>query len=224
MSESYPEFAVLNKNYTKITDQEYKEMIKMRDICVFLIDREKNNLFQHKTYRICEGSLFSAFVNKFMAKNKKFDPLYMPGDWVEDSTFELFLNNSDVKKYLKVRKNDYQSNNDTLYSHFDPKDFPFNVAPLIGRLLDDGVTGVIVDGTEDFICNYLQTEKVISDMEWIGKKGWSKAERKPCKYGLCKEYKNLKQIRIPGAGHGISVYKPEFGLEIINELMFGEKE
>ena len=143
----------------------------------------------------------------------------MPGHYKMDHSYEKFLNSTGVKKLLKVRK-DYQGLNLTVYANIGPNDFRKNTSPLIGKMLDDGIRTVIVDGTDDFICNYQQSENTIIDMKWSGKEAWSKAERTPCKYGLCKEYRNLRQIRVPGSGHGVSIYKSEIALEIIEELMF----
>ena len=221
---SYPEFALLNKNYTKITKLEYEEMSKRRDVCVHLIKRGHNKFHQYNGFLACELLYYVKFLMSTGAKNKKFNPLYMKGDFKFNFNSDLFLNSTGVKQYLKVRKDNYDSNNITFLFNLCPDGFRRNSSPLIGQLLDDGVRTVVIDGTEDFICNYQQEEKSIDDMDWSGKESWSKAARKPCQYGLCKEYKNLKQIRVPGSGHGISIYKPEFGLEIINTLMFGDQK
>ena len=221
---SYPEFALLNKNSTKITQEEYIEMSKERDICVHLMKQGPNNLYIFNGFDTCEVLYYIKFLKATAKKNKNFNPYYMKGDFKMDLTFAEFLNSTGVKQYLQVRKENYELLNFTQFLHIGPNDFRLSSSPLIGQMLDDGVRAVIVDGTEDFICNYQQSEKSFLDMGWSGKQGWSMAVRKPCKYGLCKEYKNLKEIRVPGAGHGISIYRPEFGLEILNTLMFGDQE
>ena len=221
---SYLEFALLNKQYTKITQQEYLELSKKRDVCVYLLNQGPNNLYQYNGFLTCEGPYYINFLMTTTKKNKNFNPYYMPGDFPTDFSFPKFLNRRGVKKYLKVRKQNYSLINKTVFLNVGSRDFRQDVTHLVSQLLDDGVKGVIVDDTLDFICNYHQSEKTIDELNWSSKQGWSQAQRKPCKYGLCKEYRNLKQIRIPGAGHGISIYKPEFGLEIRNTLMFGDGE
>ena len=221
---SYPEFALLNKNYTKITQQEYEVMSNQRDICVHMMKQDPNNLFAYNGFTTCETLYFDRFLYNTFLKNNKFNPYYMKGGFKDDFTFAKFLNSTGVKQYLQVRKDNYEFLNITQFLTIGPNDFRLSSSPLIGQMLDDGVRAVVVDGTEDFICNYQQSEKSFIDMDWSGKQGWSMAVRKPCKYGLCKEYRNLKEIRVAGSGHGISIYRPEFGLEIVNTLMFGDEE
>ena len=215
---SYPEFALLNKQYTKVTQKEYINLTKERDVCVHLLKQGRNGYYQYNGFNTCEA-YYGNFLGDTYEKNKNFNTYFMPGHHKDDFSFVNFLNSTGVKDYLGVKKESYGSLNNTFLLHLGRNDFRNNVSPLIGELLDDGVRAVIVDGEDDFICNYQQSEKSITDMKWSGKQGWSNSVRKPCKYGLCKEYLNLKQIRVPGAGHAVPLYKPEFGLEIVNELI-----
>ena len=220
---SYPEYALLKKQYTKITQEEFEDLSKKRDVFVHLMKQGPNNLLIYNGFYT--ASIFYFEILAIIVKrNPDFDAYYMPGHSNLDNSYLNFLNSTGVKKYLQVRNDNFVYMNQTIEFNFGKTDYRIDVSPLIGRMLDDGVRVIVVDGEDDFVCNYQQSEKSFTTMEWSGKKEWSKVERKPCKYGLCKEYKNLKQIRVPGSGHGISVYKPEIGLKLINEFMFGAKE
>ena len=221
---SYPEFAVLNKKYTKITESQYTEFSKLRDLCVHRLDIGPNPRYQASLVHSCDVSYYYKMLSEFAVKNPSFTPYYMPGGHEDDQTFVQFLNNYGVQEAINVRKNTYYPANFTMFYQMWNTDIFQDSSPIIGRLLDDGVKAVIVDDELDFICNYQQAEASISQMKWSGKQGWAKAERRPCEYGLCKEYKNLKEIRVPGAGHGISWYKPQVGLDIINQLIFGDSD
>ena len=169
---SYPEFALLNKNFTKMNQTEYQEFSKLRDVCVYLLKIGPNKLFAPSAFFTCENFYYIKFLMTTLKKNKNFQMYYMPGDFPVDATFIQFLNSSGVKEYLKVRKAEYTFWNQSIFSDtLGPRDFGADVSPIIGRLLDDGVRAVVVDGTYDFICNYQQEEKSITNMNWQGKTG-----------------------------------------------------
>ena len=219
---SYPEFAYQNQKYTELSKEDYETASQGRDVCVHLMEQGPNNLYAYNGFFTCEIFL-GELVENILKKKPYFDTHYMPGHFPYDYTYVNFLNSTGVKEYLQVKKNkNFIFSNNTIFETVGSRDIRIDVSPLIGRMLDDGVKTYVIDGEVDFICNYQQSQKSFTEMDWSGKQGWAKAVRKPCKYGLCKEYKNLRQIRVPGSGHGISLYRPKVGLELINEFMFGE--
>ena len=221
---SYLEFALLQKNYTKFTQADYQNFSKLRDLCVYRLKIGPNQLYQADLVHSCDISYYNQMIKVIKDKNPNFTIHYMPGGHKTDKTAFKFLNVAGVQKSIKARKSEYLFANDSMYDQMYRTDIRQDSTPLIGKLLDDGVQAVIVDSELDFDCNYLQAEVSINMMEWSGKQAWSTAVRKPCGFGLCKEYRNLKEIRVPLAGHGVSLYQPQIGLDIVNDLMFGDAE
>ena len=129
------------------------------------------------------------------------------------------MNTPSVQKFLGVKKNDFKFENYSFGNSFIPRDFYVDVRPLLARLLDDGVKGSIAVGELDFITNPDQSEQTVSELSWKHQSAYNTAKRTPCKFGLCKVFANLREYRVAGSGHGTSVFKPQLGLEIIEELI-----
>ena len=91
--------------------------------------------------------------------------------------------------------------------------------PLLAKILDDGVKGVVAVGVLDFVTTYTQSEACVAGIAWKYQNEYNAVKRVACEYGMCKEYQNLREYRVDGSGHQISVYKPEFALEIIEKLI-----
>ena len=222
MEESYLPFALKYSNYTKFTQQTVKEFTPLEELCVYSIDSGKNRMHSRMTLNLCYYTYFFKMVETILRHNKDFTPDFMAGKSKMppiDLTVLKFLNNPPVQKYLGVRKSHYLPFNSTFFNDFGPGDLFVDMKPYITRLLDDGVKGVIAVGALDFLTNYAMSEKVTSDLKWKWQKEYNADSRDDCKYGLCKEYKNLWEIRVAGSGHGTSFYKPVMALEIITRLV-----
>ena len=227
--ESYLPFALKYPEYTKFTQKFARECTPLLNLCIFTQGRGRNKMHARMTDSICKDSFLAKVGFYILSKNPEFSPYFMPGPKkspkpLHDYSFVTFLNNRTVQEYLGVRKTYFQTSNMTFSMQYTPANFYVDMKPYIARLLDDGVKGAITVGDMDFMTNYIMSEKVTSEFGWKYQKEFNAVPRKDCKYGLCKEYKNLREIRVAGAGHGISQYKPEYALEIISALVgVGEK-
>ena len=227
MDQSYLTFGLKNSKYTKFTQETIKKFTPLLDVCLFSQKRGHNPMHARNSLNLCWWTYYDQIRVYSLNKNPSWDPYFMPGPSkspanLKDLSFMLFLNSPEAQRYLGVRKHSYLPINMTFFNDYSKANFYVDRKPMIARLLDDGLKGVITVGDLDFITNYEMSEKVTSELKWEHQKEFNAAPRAPCKYGLCKEYKNLREIRVFGSGHGISQYKPEHALEIVNALV-GER-
>lgn len=85
-------------------------------------------------------------------------------------------------------------------------DRPFNVAPYIAELLDDGIPVMVYNGDRDMTTNMVGSELILNGMKWSGKDDWLDAPRglwKTNDYpaGWAKEHKGLTFIVVYNSGH-----------------------
>ena len=224
MDESYFSYGLKYSNYTKFTQQTIDEFTPLLNLCIHSQEIGRNRLYTRNTLNLCWNTYYFGLLKNIKAKNDQFDPYFMPGPKkipkrLADESYEKFLNNASVQKYLGVRKDQYLDYNNTFFYDYAPGDFFVDMTPLVVRLLNDGVKGVILMGNKDFITNYFMSEKLTSEFKWKYQNEFNAVKRAPCEYGLCKEYKNLREIRVNGAGHGICEYTPQYAYGIINDLM-----
>ena len=79
-----------------------------------------------------------------------------------------------------------------------------------------------VYGNLDFVTNFFTGEKVMNSIRWFGQDHWKNLELENCEYGFCKEYENMRYVRMDGGGH--STWNNEKNikrnLEILNKLAY----
>ena len=217
--ETYPDFALQNFKYTGFTQQDAENVGSLKDLCLHSFTTRLNRLYTKGYFSVCLDVYGAKIYKTIHQKRPKFSRYSMPGGYPFDGTFIEFLNTTSIQTFLGALHKDFQFVNNTFGNMFAPRDFYVDVRPMLARLLDDGVKGVFTVGNLDFICNSLQSEQTVADLKWKHQKAYNMASRKPCKYGYCKGLANLREYRVTGSGHGTSVYKPEFTLEIIESLI-----
>ena len=226
--ESYLPFGLKYSQYTKFTEQTVKDLTPILNLCVYSQENGPNRMHARTTLNLCWDTYYGDILRYSYKKNPQFSPYFMPGPkkrpvhW--DFSYVKFLNTPGPQKYLGVRKQKFLGLNYTFFEDFAPGDFFVDMKPFVAKLLSDGVKGVITVGDKDFITPYTMSEKVTSEFNWKYQNQFNAVPRTPCKYGLCKEYQNLREIRVFGSGHEISLYKPEFAFEIINTLIGVEED
>ena len=220
--QSYFPFGLKYSNYTKFTQETVKEFSPISNLCLHLITTGKNKLYVRNAWGICFDT-YDPELTKYTRKIfPKYNPYFMPGfnkTTYPELSFNYFLNNTAAQKFLGVRKTAYLYINLTFLQQFGRNDFFVDAKPYMARLLDDGVKLVHAVGELDFITNYFMSEKVISEIKWKWQNEYNAVQRVECSYGMCKQYKNLWEVRVKGSGHGISLFKPAESKEIINTLI-----
>ena len=212
------EYGLKNSKYTKFDQKTVQEFTNPIDLCQHSFRIGKNPMHIRNAFHLCWKDVFHGLVDYSTKLNKEFSPYYLPGysKLSGDSSYMDFLNNRKAQEYLRVRKHDFESVNNTFLNMFLPRDYHVDMKHFVARLLNDGVKTLIVAGNMDLITNYVMSERVTSAVKWRHQKEFNKVERAPCKHGLCKEFQNLREIRVFGAGHGYSLYKPEYAMEIVS--------
>lgn len=213
--ETYPDYSLQMTKYTKFEKSDYDEIKPLADLCTNMVDYKGNPM-------IADQNVCSKVSNKITAiakkRNPSFDPYYMPGGDVTSLAFVGFLNDPDVQKIIGARK-EFQPCNNIWGNMFGNVDYFVDSRMFISPMLEDGVKFLVFDGDLDWICNYMQEEKVLDEMEWSGKFGWSQAGLEKCEFGLCKEFMNLRYVRFKGAGHAAPKFQPENALKLVNEFI-----
>ena len=218
-SKSYIPFALNNFKYTGFTQQQAVHYQKLYDLCLQLTSLRPNKLYTVDWFNVCENKAFLAMMTEIRKQKPKFNNKDMSGDHKFNFAPILFLNNSKVQEFVGLKKQESLVINITFFFFFAPRDLYVPMEPLIARLLNDGVKGVVAAGTLDFICNYVQSESTIANVKWRWQDQYNEIKMTPCHGGLCKEFKNLREYRVDGSGHGICYYKPEIAAEIVNSLI-----
>ena len=221
-NESYLGWALKNYKYTGFTESMAPIFRKWQNLCAHLVEFGANRLYQAESYEVCFNQYYNKIVAEIQKKKPKFDGNNMPGNLTADPRPQEFLNNTQVIKFLDVRKPHFLFFNQSYFNFFIPRDLHVSMEPYLRRLLDDGVKGVFTSGTLDFITNYVQSEKTVAAVEWKGQEVYNKKKMVPFHGGVYKEYMNLREYRVDGSGHGICTYKPEIAAEIFNSLIAWE--
>ena len=219
---SYLPFGLKYTNYTKFTQETVEEFTPLSDLCQHLILFGKDKLYVRQAFNVCFKTFYFGLVKYTRSISPKYNPYFMVGfnkTTYPELSFNYFLNNSAAQKFLGVRKTAYLYINLTFEDQFGKNDFFVNVEPYIAKLLDDGVKLVHAIGKLDFITNYYMSEQVFSEIKWKWQNEYNAAPRTECSYGSCKQYKNLREIRVAGSGHGISLFKPAESKEVISHLI-----
>ncbi|QRV72368.1 Serine carboxypeptidase [Ceratobasidium sp. AG-Ba] len=111
----------------------------------------------------------------------------------------------------------------TVSQSFYTKTSPPSVTLLPG-LLERGVKVMLFSGDQDFICNYMGTEKLISDLKWSGNTGMGNATTLGWKVngtdaGWWQESRNLTYVKVAGASHMVPYDVPVVAHDMILRFM-----
>ena len=220
MYSSYLKFAVKEKKYTGMTLQLASGLSKYEELCAHYTVFRPNPFYAYSWFVICEQLYLNLVLQTIQSQKPRFSPYYMPGDSAPaDPSFIYFFNNRQAQEYLKVRKTVYEPLNGTIFEVFSPRDLANDMNPLMSRMLRDKVKGVVIACDFDFITNFEQSELTVSQLNWKGRTDWNRMKLLPCEFGLCKELLNLREYRVKDSGHGVVAYQPEFGVQILNDLL-----
>ena len=211
------DFSYKYRNYTYITEEMTVHYRAVGALCghMFLV-RPYNRMYTYNTLDIC-ASVENGIISHAMEFNKDFDQYYMPSDKPGNGSAGVFLNRPEVQAYLNVSTTFYSCNN-TFEEYFLRVDNFVDSREMIIKLLHSGIKVQIYDGALDFICNYMMEEHSLATMDWVGVNEWNKRQLVDCKYGLCKQVRNLRYIRFAGAGHMVPNFNQPLALEMMNEF------
>ncbi|GAB1523704.1 Cell death protease [Rhizoctonia solani] len=106
---------------------------------------------------------------------------------------------------------------------FYTKTSPSSVTLLPG-LLERGVRILLFSGDQDYICNYLGTERLIADLSWSGGKGMGNATSagwsvNGTEAGWWQESRNLTYVKVAGASHMVPYDVPLAAHDMILRFM-----
>ena len=214
MFSTYPQFSMQYSQYTGMDQELYDEAMDSGQLCSHLVDYDYNPLYAAGPIQIC---YYVSNLSLYKAP-KGFDKYYMPSDYQNNNSFFYFLNDREVQDSLGVNKF-FLACNGTFGDEYFPQDYWVDPRKFIVPLIEAGVKTLIYDGDLDWICNYLQEEKVVHEMVWSGQVFWGKQEFTSCPEGMCKEYLNLRYIRFAAAGHMVPSFQPQIALDMINRLL-----
>jgi carboxypeptidase C (cathepsin A) len=110
--------------------------------------------------------------------------------------------------------------NDDIYGLY-VSDEMISLLPSVQYLLSNNISILIYSGDLDFVCNWMQQESWISNMDWDGHSEYVNQEYKVWKvgdkeFGRYKKAKNLLNYIIKDAGHMAPFDQPEAVWELIN--------
>lgn len=215
MLKTYPEFSVQMKKYTNFQEKDQEELQPIVDLCEQMLDFRPNPMLADRSACLKVSKRINDIAKKF---NPQFDEQYMPSDFKYNYTFVDFLNDEKVQKLIGVDKL-YKPCDSNWGAKFGELDYYIDSSVFVAKFLESGVKVLIFDGDLDWLCNYYQEEHILSEMKWSGRWGWNSKKLEKCEFGLCKEFANLRYVRLKGAGHKAMLFQPDLSLKLINELI-----
>ncbi|CAE6516339.1 unnamed protein product [Rhizoctonia solani] len=95
---------------------------------------------------------------------------------------------------------------------------------LLPGLLERGVHVMLFNGDQDYICNYLGTERLIADLSWSGGKGMGNATTvgwsvNGTEAGWWRESRNMTYVKVAGASHMVPYDVPLAAHDMILRFM-----
>ena len=216
-----PDFAYANRHYTGFSNTTLKaQIIKKTDLCAHFTNTQKSSpLYTTNPRKVCKGTQaeITTIAHKF---NPKFDHYYLPSNHKMNKSYEAYLNKKDVQEYIGVQNITFTDCTGWFSSYFSPIDGVVESQKYLIPVLNDPEMKVLVyDGDQDYLCFYTYVEKSLSELDWVGRSGWAGKELEKCKYGLCKQVRNLRYLRVAGSGHMMPFYNLSLSLEMINEFL-----
>ncbi|KAG8679918.1 Cell death protease [Ceratobasidium sp. 394] len=111
----------------------------------------------------------------------------------------------------------------TVSQSFYTRSSPSSVTLLPG-LLERGIKVMLFNGDQDFICNYLGTERLISKLSWSGGVGMGNATSlgwtvNGTQAGWWQESRNLTYVKVAGASHMVPYDVPVVAHDMILRFM-----
>lgn len=212
---TYPDFSLKVPQYTGFQQSDYDKIQPIVNLCENMINYRGNPMLAYQ--EVCDK--ISENIQSIAKKFKPdFDPYYMPGNDTTNYSFVGFLNDKEIQNVLGVSK-EFTPCNSYVGNLFGASDYFVDSRKFIAELLSNDVKVLVFDGDLDWICNYLQEEINLDEMNWYGKIGWRNQELKECEFGMCKEYLNLRYVRFKGAGHAAPKFQPGNALKLVNEFI-----
>eukprot|EP00831_Metopus_contortus_P077848 TRINITY_DN7406_c0_g1_i3.p1 TRINITY_DN7406_c0_g1~~TRINITY_DN7406_c0_g1_i3.p1 ORF type:complete len:129 (-),score=43.14 TRINITY_DN7406_c0_g1_i3:255-641(-) len=88
------------------------------------------------------------------------------------------MNEPDIQKFLKVKRNKYSICNDSIYELF-LADLALSTAPQIEYLISNDVDVMLYFGDKDYICNWRGGEALVNSLKWAGAEEFLKKDFVP---------------------------------------------
>ncbi|KAI8614985.1 peptidase S10, serine carboxypeptidase [Chytriomyces sp. MP71] len=150
--------------------------------------------------------------------------------WRQESQLTTLMNNFVIQSALHVGS--YLSHLKDTFSwnmcnniNIQPTSYNPPSHELLNVIIKAGIDVVLYDGNRDYVCNYMQVERVISNATWNGARGfqrgpaaWTVSSRNA---GLIWAERGLTYIRVFDAGHMLPADQPGSALALFQRILAG---
>ncbi|KAJ3314348.1 Cell death protease [Blyttiomyces sp. JEL0837] len=153
-----------------------------------------------------------------------------------ENSLAVFLNDPRTQKALHVSDLAAQWNrtmgttwegcSDLVMQYMDDSGLP-DTYEVMPKILQTGIPIILFEGDLDFICQYVNVERVLGNMTWFSKTGfdtplppkdpWTLPDGKQA--GITTNSRGLTYIRIFNAGHMVPTDQPAAGYQVLNQLL-----
>ncbi|KAF4675045.1 hypothetical protein FOL47_008356 [Perkinsus chesapeaki] len=145
--------------------------------------------------------------------------------------FAVYFNSREVQQYLKVKTKWILSNTKVFDAFIS--DFPVDYSPHLAMLLNEGLRVMIYAGDQDYMCNWIGSRDMASDIPWSGRDGFSKAPDTLYSLPSGKQIGKLRIFtsaatggqlsfaQIFEAGHSAAKDSPEGVLQLVSDFALG---
>lgn len=89
----------------------------------------------------------------------------------------------------------------------------------VAQLLNNNYKVYVYSGDKDYSCNWEGGLSWVTKMSWKHQNEFNKIELTKCDYGSCKEFANLKFIKVADSGHMVPMDQPENALKMLDEIL-----
>jgi len=140
--------------------------------------------------------------------------------------FVDYLEKPSTRRGIHVGNLSYSDEALTVEKHL-MLDFMTSVKPWLEQLLDADYKVLIYNGQLDIIIANTLTTNMVHNLDWKGKEGFKKAERKQWKIkselaGYSTSYENFNLVLVRGAGHMVPHDQPTRAFDLINRFTRGK--
>lgn len=214
---NYPDFGALHPEQTDVTQEKYKEIKPVADLCSHIIPNN-NPLFTYNRDPVCNWVLDTIWFD-FKTQKQRFNiyNIHLKNDYPDHYT--PFLNIPGVQKVLGVNKK-FVDCDGTVYKNFYKHDWFLDSSIYLRPMLQDKNFKVWwYNGDYDFICNWFGEQETILDTSWNKQHEWKKVEWVDCPYGQCKTLGSVKFVKFHAAGHMVPHEQIKLSTDMLNEFI-----
>ena len=134
-----------------------------------------------------------------------------------------FFSDPKIQKILGTKKSKFAQCDPEVGKILGAVDPRTNAGLDLARIVRAGYKVLVYNGEFDSVCNWYGTRRVLSELDWIGRRVWNGLQMGESRLGAEKRYMNLRFVKVRDSGHMVPRDQPELAYVMISEFL-GDSE